>query len=83
MPTVCKNAVRAANYKYLFIYAVSSFEVDSEDMMTPTADSLSNPARERLYAGEENDEETPLGSNFRVVRVFDHNHGPEFEHERE
>jgi hypothetical protein len=46
--TVCKNAVRAANHNYLSTYVDSAFEVDSEDMMTPTADSLSIPARKRL-----------------------------------
>ena len=48
LPAVCKNTVRAANYNYFPVYVVSSFEVDSEDMMTPTANSLSIPARKRL-----------------------------------
>jgi hypothetical protein len=42
----------AANFNYLFTYVIPAFEVDSEDMMTPMANSLSIPARKRLYAGE-------------------------------
>ena len=41
-----------ANSSYLLTCAVAAFEVDTEDMMTLSANSLSIPARERLYPGE-------------------------------
>ena len=37
-----------ANPRYFFIYAVTRFVVDTEDMMAPTVNSVSNPAYKRL-----------------------------------